>query len=384
MNATAFSELLTDIADEYIVSAANPQRRSIRWYQISAVAACIVLVISAAVYPKLRGSQPDISDPPAYSAETTALTTESGTETISTDTQTTLLPNETTKHSSATSRKSETESTGTNTAAQTEPTADKHTTAGTDTSATTPSKSDSASVTTQSNSSASTSALTSVHTEASKTTASTSQNTSVSGSQNTSVSASQDTSGSTAASTYNPTVSQPTGGTTNVMTSASIYNPTGTQTTSGTSTTTTTVLTEPPEPRTLLVPVYKKPWDPLEGDRTDPPPEEPQYGFNVFPAQFMQEVYHWSPQGIRIFDYDYLRVGVSANAAAAAILHAEYSGGKWVITVGLQSPGCGKFLEQQFLVPVPKDMHVYGNQCSVEFQYADSAVQQAEIEMDIH
>ena len=143
-------------------------------------------------------------------------------------------------------------------------------------------------------------------------------------------------------------------------------------------------MTEPPEPRTLTVPVYKKPWDPLSGQRTDPPPEEPQYSFNVFDPRFMQEVYHWSPQGIRIFDYDYLRIGVSADAAGAAILHAEYYDERWIITVGLESQGCGNYLEQQFLLPVPKDMHVYGNQCSVEFQYAESAEQPSEIEMNIH
>lgn len=91
MNAQVFSELLTDISDEYIVSAANPHSKPIRWYQISAIAACIVLLVSAAVYPKLRTRTPEITEPlypvtattvmkeiqtTTYAAQTTALTTE--------------------------------------------------------------------------------------------------------------------------------------------------------------------------------------------------------------------------------------------------------------------------------------------------------------------
>ncbi|MCQ2434598.1 MAG: hypothetical protein MJ062_05120 [Oscillospiraceae bacterium] len=64
MNPTTFSELLTDISDEYIVSAANPHSKPIRWYQVSAIAACIVLLISAAIYPKLRIQTPEITEPP--------------------------------------------------------------------------------------------------------------------------------------------------------------------------------------------------------------------------------------------------------------------------------------------------------------------------------
>ena len=77
MNANLFSELLTDISDEYIVSAANPHSKPIRWYQISAAAACIVLLIAAAIYPKLRMQAPEITEPPAatVTAETTAQTT---------------------------------------------------------------------------------------------------------------------------------------------------------------------------------------------------------------------------------------------------------------------------------------------------------------------
>ena len=51
MNPTTFSELLTDISDEYIASAANPHSKPIHWYQVSAIAACIVLLIAAAIDP---------------------------------------------------------------------------------------------------------------------------------------------------------------------------------------------------------------------------------------------------------------------------------------------------------------------------------------------
>ncbi len=75
MNPTAFSELLADISDEYIASAAKPHSKSIRWYQISAAAACIVLLIAAAVYPKLRMQMPEVTVPPVSHAENTAVTT---------------------------------------------------------------------------------------------------------------------------------------------------------------------------------------------------------------------------------------------------------------------------------------------------------------------
>ena len=49
MNPITFSEILTDIPDSFIESAAEPHSKPIRWYRISAAAACIVLLISAAV-----------------------------------------------------------------------------------------------------------------------------------------------------------------------------------------------------------------------------------------------------------------------------------------------------------------------------------------------
>jgi len=88
VNPTAFSELLTDISDEFIDSAAEPQRKPVHWYPISAVAACIVLLISAAVYPKLRTQMPEIIAPPVSSAEITVTTTTLPEQTDQSETQT--------------------------------------------------------------------------------------------------------------------------------------------------------------------------------------------------------------------------------------------------------------------------------------------------------
>lgn len=69
MNPKSFLGMMSDISDEYIASAANPHSKPIRWYQISAAAACIVLLIAAAVYPKLRIQTPEITEPPESVAE---------------------------------------------------------------------------------------------------------------------------------------------------------------------------------------------------------------------------------------------------------------------------------------------------------------------------
>ena len=93
MNPSAFSELLTDISDEYIVSAASPHVKSIHWYQVTAIAAGIVLLIAAAVYPKLRMQVPEVTEPPVTAVTTAAVTTVSeqttGTLTASAKVQTT-------------------------------------------------------------------------------------------------------------------------------------------------------------------------------------------------------------------------------------------------------------------------------------------------------
>ena len=96
MNANLFSELLTDISDEYIVSAANPHSKPIRWYRISAAAACIVLLISAAIYPKLRLQTPEITEPPESVAEIITTTTSVPKLAEHSETQTATTPIQTT------------------------------------------------------------------------------------------------------------------------------------------------------------------------------------------------------------------------------------------------------------------------------------------------
>lgn len=75
MNPITFSEILTDIPDSFIESAAEPHSKPIRWYQISAAAACIVLLISAAIYPKLRIQTPEITAPLESMTEVITTTT---------------------------------------------------------------------------------------------------------------------------------------------------------------------------------------------------------------------------------------------------------------------------------------------------------------------
>ena len=96
MNPTTFSELLTNISDEYIASAANPHSKSIHWYQVSAVAACIVLMISAVIYPKLRMQTPEITEPPESAAEVITSTTTAPELAEYTGTQTATAPIQTT------------------------------------------------------------------------------------------------------------------------------------------------------------------------------------------------------------------------------------------------------------------------------------------------
>lgn len=96
MNPTTFSELLTDISDEYIVSAANPHSKPIHWYQVSAIAACIVLLMAAAIYPKLRIQTPEIAVPPESVAEVITSTTTAPEIAEYTETQTATSPLQTT------------------------------------------------------------------------------------------------------------------------------------------------------------------------------------------------------------------------------------------------------------------------------------------------
>ncbi len=75
MNPKSFLGMMSDISDEYIASAAKPHSKTIRWYQVFAIAACIVLLIAAAIYPKLRIQTPEIAVPPESVAEVITTTT---------------------------------------------------------------------------------------------------------------------------------------------------------------------------------------------------------------------------------------------------------------------------------------------------------------------
>ena len=69
MNPEQFILMMNDLPDAVIVSANSPavkQKHIIR-YLIPAAAACLVIGLAAAVYPKLRMHTPDVTEPPADS-----------------------------------------------------------------------------------------------------------------------------------------------------------------------------------------------------------------------------------------------------------------------------------------------------------------------------
>jgi len=92
VNPKSFLGMMSDISDEYIVSAANPHSKPIRWYQVSAIAACIVLLMAAAIYPKLRIQTPEIAVPPESVAEVITSTTTAPEIAEYTETQTATSP----------------------------------------------------------------------------------------------------------------------------------------------------------------------------------------------------------------------------------------------------------------------------------------------------
>jgi hypothetical protein len=96
VNPKSFLGMMSDISDEYIASAANPHSKSIHWYQVSAIAACIVLLIAAVIYPKLRIQAPEIAAPPESVAEVITTTTTVSEFGEHPDTQTTISPIQTT------------------------------------------------------------------------------------------------------------------------------------------------------------------------------------------------------------------------------------------------------------------------------------------------
>ena len=74
MNAERFMELMNTLPDDMIVKAVHAEYRSRpKLIQLlPAIAAGIVLLIAAAVYPKLRMQMPEVTEPPVMTAVTTA------------------------------------------------------------------------------------------------------------------------------------------------------------------------------------------------------------------------------------------------------------------------------------------------------------------------
>lgn len=78
---------MNTLPDEMIVTAVRSgyKRKRIPVRMITVLAACLVIMIAAAVYPRLRTQKPEISEPPVSTAETTVETgTEPQTETVQT------------------------------------------------------------------------------------------------------------------------------------------------------------------------------------------------------------------------------------------------------------------------------------------------------------
>ena len=117
MNALELARLLGDLPDEMITEsdAAFYPRRRIRLAAVSAAAACIVLLIAAAVYPRIR-----VEKPPAVTETQTALTTTLTTPTDPNASAETTAPTADSTHSADTTR---TESTAQSTSGSTAPTA---------------------------------------------------------------------------------------------------------------------------------------------------------------------------------------------------------------------------------------------------------------------
>lgn len=89
MNAVTFSQILTDLPDEIIDAAAKPSYgKPVLRYSLPAVAAGIVLLIAAAVWPKLRTELPGVTEPPAITAVTTAAVTSEAAQTVTVNTYT--------------------------------------------------------------------------------------------------------------------------------------------------------------------------------------------------------------------------------------------------------------------------------------------------------
>lgn len=92
MNPLKFSEIISDLPDEMIESAAEPRRKSFPYHILTAAAAGIIMVIAAAIYPKLRMQIPPVTAPPAV---TDSAVTASETQTAAAATSQTVSTNTT-------------------------------------------------------------------------------------------------------------------------------------------------------------------------------------------------------------------------------------------------------------------------------------------------
>ena len=138
MNPEQFILIMNNLPDAVIDSANAPVIRQKRKavFMIPAAAACFLVLIAAAVYPKLQPQKPEVAEPPVIAAETTVpVTTGSeqpvttGTQSVITDVQTTAAVTVTvyttavTAPAETTAEQPETEEPGTE-PPQTEPPAD--------------------------------------------------------------------------------------------------------------------------------------------------------------------------------------------------------------------------------------------------------------------
>ena len=83
MNAEKFFKLMNTLPDDMLVSAvrSEPKRNRKPMYIVSAIAACLVIGVTAVVYPKLKVQPPEIHEPDVTVTETTAVSSTTGTET---------------------------------------------------------------------------------------------------------------------------------------------------------------------------------------------------------------------------------------------------------------------------------------------------------------
>ena len=98
MNAETFLELMNTLPDEMIVTAVHAEykRKRMPVYLLPAAAACLVIGLAAAVYPKLRMQTPEVTEPPESAAEIITSTTSVPELAEHSETQTATSPIQTT------------------------------------------------------------------------------------------------------------------------------------------------------------------------------------------------------------------------------------------------------------------------------------------------